>query len=211
MTKLNFKGLNRRKKRAEERRNSITKAALQVLRQKGYDQTTMQDIADAADLSPSSVYYYFDSKIAILEEAFNSLARDIADEAEAGESLSAVQFDSMARFIERLNYFKEVNLISILAEAEYSPDLRPRITKMVGYIQKEVSRRMQVLQDQKLLNGISANLAGQMILSMGFGALILSGFKLEEDSANVNVEEILNKFNTLLLSNNTNSTEQERA
>lgn len=210
MTKLNFKGLNRRKKRAEERRNSITRAALQVLRQKGYDQTTMQDIADAADLSPSSVYYYFDSKIAILEEAFNSLDREIAEETETGKFQNTTQFDSLARIIERLNYFKEVNLVSILAEAEHNPDLRPRITKMVGYIQKEVSRRMQVLQDQKLLNGISADMAAQMILSMGFGALILSGFKLEEDSANINVEEILNKFNTLLLSNNTNSTEQER-
>ena len=211
MTKLNFKGLSRRKKRAEERRNSITRAALQVLRQKGYDQTTMQNIADAADLSPSSVYYYFDSKIAILEEAFNSLDREIAEETETGKFQNTTQLDSMARIIERLNYFKEVNLVSILAEAEHNPDLRPRITKMIGYIQKEVSRRMQVFQDQKLLNGISADMAAQMILSMGFGALILSGFKLEEDSANINVEEILNKFNKLLLSNNTNSTEQERA
>lgn len=211
MTKLNFKGLNRRKKRAEERRNSITRAALQVLRQKGYDQTTMQDIADAADLSPSSVYYYFDSKIAILEEAFNSLVREIAEGAETGESQNAGQFDSMAKIIERLNYFKDVNLISILAEAEHSPDLKPRITKMVGYIQKEIIHRMRVLEDQKLLNGVSADAAAQMILSMGFGALILSGFKLEEGLANIDVEEILNKFNMLLLSNNTNSTEQERA
>ena len=84
-----FKGINRRKKRAQSRKDSITQAAIQVLKEKGYEQATMQDIAAAADLSTSSVYYYFDGKDAILEEAFTLLENEIA--AASQEILNSAQ------------------------------------------------------------------------------------------------------------------------
>jgi AcrR family transcriptional regulator len=211
MAKLALKGFARRKKRAEERRSSITKAAILVLGQKGYEQTTMQDIADAADLAPSSVYYYFDNKIAILEEALKALTEEIAREPDSNDASKNNSSDSMEQFIDQMNYFKEINLISILAEAEHHPDLHPRILSLMQSLQLEIKRRMQERQEKQILSNIDANAAANLILSAGIGALILSHIKPGNDSAAVSTEVVLNTLNTLFLSNSKNLSAQETA
>ncbi|MDQ6800336.1 MAG: TetR/AcrR family transcriptional regulator [Acidobacteriota bacterium] len=48
--------------KAEETRERIVDAALELFRQKGFDETTMRDIAAAADVATGAAYYYFRSK-----------------------------------------------------------------------------------------------------------------------------------------------------
>ncbi|MDA1189699.1 MAG: TetR/AcrR family transcriptional regulator [Chloroflexi bacterium] len=50
----------------EARKNQIMQAAAACFSRKGFHQTTMQDICEAAELSPGAVYRYFDSKEAII-------------------------------------------------------------------------------------------------------------------------------------------------
>lgn len=49
------------------RRGSIARALYQCIREQGYANTTLKDVADRAGMSPSHVGYYFDNKAAILE------------------------------------------------------------------------------------------------------------------------------------------------
>src|SRR5215471_11208884 len=52
--------------RAEETRRRIYDVALELFREKGFEQTTMRDIAAKADVALGAAYYYFASKEAIV-------------------------------------------------------------------------------------------------------------------------------------------------
>ena len=51
---------------SEETRDQILAVALQLFRERGFDDTTMRDIASRASVSPGAAYYYFNSKDAIV-------------------------------------------------------------------------------------------------------------------------------------------------
>ena len=46
----------------EQKRRKIRDTAAKVLAEQGFENTTTRDIARAAEISPASLYYYFDSK-----------------------------------------------------------------------------------------------------------------------------------------------------
>jgi AcrR family transcriptional regulator len=57
-------GLRERKK--QQTRDAIRTAALRLFAQRGYDETTLADIAEAAGIAPRTIFAYFDSKEDIL-------------------------------------------------------------------------------------------------------------------------------------------------
>ena len=52
--------------RAEDTRRKIYEAAMELFREKGFEQTTMRDIAAQAGVALGGAYYYFSSKDAIV-------------------------------------------------------------------------------------------------------------------------------------------------
>src|ERR1700680_2147627 len=52
--------------KGELTRNTILESALQLFRDKGFDATTMRDVANQAGVALGAAYYYFDSKDAIV-------------------------------------------------------------------------------------------------------------------------------------------------
>ena len=53
-------------RRRDARRGEILRAASRIFRDRGFADTGMRDIADAADLSPANLYHYFHGKDEIL-------------------------------------------------------------------------------------------------------------------------------------------------
>lgn len=67
--------------RRAEREDQLLEAALHLFKEKGYHNTSMQDLADALDMQKGSLYYYIDSKEELLrhllERATSFLALQI--------------------------------------------------------------------------------------------------------------------------------------
>lgn len=69
MSRIKIQGTNidmttkdRREREREQRRQHILRVARSLIIEQGYDQTTMQEVADRAELSKGTLYLYFDSK-----------------------------------------------------------------------------------------------------------------------------------------------------
>jgi AcrR family transcriptional regulator len=60
--------MGRTVKEHDERRSEILDTAQQFFYQKGYEQTSIQDIITAIGIAKGTFYYYFDSKLALLDE-----------------------------------------------------------------------------------------------------------------------------------------------
>lgn len=65
--------------RGYKRRKAILWALHDCMIEKGYAQTTLADVAIAADMSSSHLLYYFNGKEAILQQYFQNLALQIID------------------------------------------------------------------------------------------------------------------------------------
>jgi len=70
--------------RAEDTRRKIYEAAMELFREKGFDQSTMRDIASKAGVALGAAYYYFSSKDAFvlafygeMQESSNSLILEV--------------------------------------------------------------------------------------------------------------------------------------
>jgi AcrR family transcriptional regulator len=68
-------GLRERKKRAT--RAAIQRAALQLFLEKGYDETTTEEVARAAEVSPSTLFNYFPTKEDLVGDDYDPLFIDL--------------------------------------------------------------------------------------------------------------------------------------
>src|SRR3974377_599493 len=64
---------NRITARAEDTRRKIYEAAMEMFREKGFEETTMRDIAAKAGVALGGAYYYFASKDAIVLAFFREI------------------------------------------------------------------------------------------------------------------------------------------
>ena len=86
-------GLRERKK--QKTRDTIVKVALELFAERGYQETTIAEIADAAEVSPRTIFAYFPSKEDILfydmPEMLERLAQVLRDRPEGATALDALR------------------------------------------------------------------------------------------------------------------------
>jgi len=58
--------LGRRERKKQQTREALEATAWRLFQRKGYDETTIEDITEAVDVSTRTFFRYFDSKEAVL-------------------------------------------------------------------------------------------------------------------------------------------------
>jgi AcrR family transcriptional regulator len=89
-------GLRERKK--QQTRDRIERVALRLFAERGYDHTTLAEIAEAADVSPRTIFAYFESKEDILfcdEPRYIRLVKEMLEHRPAGTTT----IDALREFI----------------------------------------------------------------------------------------------------------------
>jgi AcrR family transcriptional regulator len=81
------RGLRERKK--QKTRDSIQREAMRLIQEQGYEQTTIEQIAAAVEISPSTFFNYFPTKEdVVLYDAYDPVLAKLLLERPAGEPLS---------------------------------------------------------------------------------------------------------------------------
>ena len=74
--------MNQYQKTTEKKKQAIVQAALRLFKDKGFKQTSIKSIAEAAEVSPVSIYNYFGSKDNLVALCVNDLFEEITQQAE---------------------------------------------------------------------------------------------------------------------------------
>jgi TetR/AcrR family acrAB operon transcriptional repressor len=125
--------MRKTKKEAEQTRQNVLEAALQVFSEKGYAAATLNEIAERAKVTRGAIYWHFDNKAelynTLLKEAASISAQVVDQAAEEGGDLPeilervfirllhAVEEDSRLRATLELELFKTAQ-IEELAESQ---------------------------------------------------------------------------------------------
>ncbi len=73
---MESKKVSRTERRKEETRKRIITVAIDLFKQQGFDETTVDQIADAADVAKCTIYSHFPEKEAIIYEHIQSVIRE---------------------------------------------------------------------------------------------------------------------------------------
>lgn len=125
MTSVPSPGLRERKK--QRTRQAIQREALRLIREQGYDETTIEQIAAAADVSPSTFFNYFPTKEdVVLTDEYDPVVARAFLARPAGESLVESFRAVVAEIAELMDRDRDLILMRLQLMTEV-PELRARI------------------------------------------------------------------------------------
>lgn len=119
-------------------RQRILLAAARVFREHGYSGARLTDIADAADMKAGSLYYYFESREALVEEVVLEGVRRTKDAVQ--ERLRALPPD--ASFLLRLEAMIETHLTFVLLQG----DIASASIQLIRQVPQEIRERTLAVQ-----------------------------------------------------------------
>ena len=96
-------------------RDLILASAARLFRRQGYSATTLRQIASAAKIEAGSIYYYFDSKEAILDEVLDRGLRHVFESVKA-----AVSGAGKASHRKKIALALEAHLMALLETSDFT-------------------------------------------------------------------------------------------
>ena len=179
----------RQKKERDARRENILKAALKSFAKFGYHATSMDVIAEEAELGKSTLYYYFNSKdellISVLESGMTKFFSDLetlwSKSSLVEEKIKMISEASMLFFLEHPDYFK------LYLHLTSHPTLKKDSFKVVKPILEAKLNAIENLfkeaKRKKLIKNIPIQEAARIYGAMIMGVGIFSGESTDKKSA----------------------------
>jgi AcrR family transcriptional regulator len=153
-------GLRERKKQAT--REALGRAGLELFVERGYDQTTLAEIAEAAGVSTRTIFAYFPCKEDILFSALQSkcgaLARALEERPAGVDALTALREFVLATAHEKTELDHRLAL-AITADPTLASHRRARIGQLQDAMAAAIARDLGVPADDRRPQLAAASLA----------------------------------------------------
>lgn len=168
-------------KKGEGNRQRIIEAADRLFFQKGYNQTSFQDISDATGIPRGNFYYYFKTKEDILEAVVEARSQAFLQQLREFEAQSASPVERLLRMIDML----QANRDSILATGCPVGSLSTELSREGETLQKKARRVFEVVREwveqQFTLAGVADAGALAMDLLARIQGIILLACAFKDD------------------------------
>lgn len=134
-------------------REDLLAGAKQCLREKGYDRTSVRDIATAAGVSMAAIGYHYGSREALLNQALFGLLDEWGDTMGRALDYKAGDF---ARFwdslIEQCRTHPDLWLatIELFMQAQRQPDLRPSMVDGIGQARRGMAAWLENVPEESV-------------------------------------------------------------
>lgn len=140
----------------QARRQQILDGAASCFADRGFHQTTMNDICQATDLSPGAIYRYFNSKEEIIEAMVDERTRQAVEHMKQAEERSdTIQaLEETARvYFAKLEDPQGCALdIAIWSEAQSNPAVRARLRDSMREIRAAITTVVKQVQEAGIIN-----------------------------------------------------------
>ncbi len=162
----------------EEAKEKIIQSAIAVFSEKGYRQTTMEDIAKKVGVSRGALYLYFKSKDDLLYaiiQRWDQTMKSFLPNADAGKeiqkNLQGILDNVASDPLGRAGF-----ILEIVAEASRNPTIRKPLSEAYQRNLKTVSGFISEQSKKSSGSGVRVDAVGFLMLQLGLMAsLILEG------------------------------------
>lgn len=124
----------KRAERIQRRRRQILDAAARLMQRSGYHATSVQQLAEAADVSVGLVYQYFGGKLELLQAVIEDILQDfeqtLPERIEAEESLEAQLAGAVRAYCEIIDAKREAAVLAYRESATLSAPGLARIKEL---------------------------------------------------------------------------------
>ncbi len=166
-------GLSRRERKKAEQRQRIYETALRLIKAKGFDEVTVEQITEAADVGKGTFFNYFPSKMDVLRsyiEEFNAHALTVGESFKGKSSRRLLK-----RFFRHLiRQFQEADpLVKVVVQQELiHTELRSVEEQSDDRVFALYMRFLQVGVDSgEIREGLNLRLAAQVISQVWIGTV----------------------------------------
>jgi AcrR family transcriptional regulator len=140
-------GLRERKK--QQTREKIARVALELFAERGYDETTLADIAEAAEVAPRTIFAYYEGKDDILLAKEGSILSELKrrlDERPAGTTT----VDTLREFLTRIEAPDEASRLRkkvMCANPALEKKMRARLAELEPMLAESIAKDLGAAPD----------------------------------------------------------------
>lgn len=181
-----------REKQRQERENLILQAAEEVLLEKGYHDTSMDEIASRVGIAKGTLYLHFAKKEDLISTFFERQLKSILSEL---EQIDAMQGTAQAKleFLVRVLYQnysgRNAQLIYML---HHNVDFKFAILNQPDSMMHRISMKVRTLLDEGKANGeFDVTLPTDIMLISFFGVISPRGYKMLVIDRDISPDEVL--------------------
>jgi AcrR family transcriptional regulator len=154
--------MSRRERKKEETRSSIIDCAIGLFKTKGFQQTSMEEIAELSDVSKGTLYNYFPDKESILVGHFQSViedySMDIKEAVIEGKDLKAKLYNLldfkkgiMGEDMELTGIYLKYRMQTLFNTDPFDNPNRSGLENVVLHIIKEAQEKKEIRSDIEAL------------------------------------------------------------
>src|ERR1700738_1530003 len=136
------KEINARAKESSAKPNAIVLAALELFTRYGYRKTSVDDIAQAAQVAKRTVYLHFENKAAVFLAILEYLGDQVRQRCADAESAGGTAVDRLAGLLDA--YFGMA--FELFSKSEHMPELEETFSKLarsrISHLNAEYEQRL---------------------------------------------------------------------